>query len=176
VLAMSLGAMVAVAWSHAYPQEVTAQVLINTSLRPFSPFYQRLQPKNYATLMRLALLGATPEVWERTILHLTSHRADESILVLWQALRQERPVSRANALNQLLAAARFSAPTVKPVTPTLILASEQDELVSVECSKKLATQWQCAMRLHPDAGHDLPLDDGRWVAEQVRQWLVEIQQ
>ena len=97
VLAMSLGAMVAVAWSHAYPQEVTAQVLINTSLRPFSPFYQRLQPKNYATLMRLALLGATPEVWERTILHLTSHRADESILVLWQALRQERPVSRANA-------------------------------------------------------------------------------
>src|SRR5450830_429258 len=51
VLAMSLGAMVAVAWAQAYPQEVAAQVLINTSMRPFNPFYQRLQPANYAVLL-----------------------------------------------------------------------------------------------------------------------------
>jgi hypothetical protein len=25
--------------------------------------------------------------------------------------------------------------------------------------------------LHPSAGHDLPLDDGPWVAAQVRDWL-----
>lgn len=175
VLAMSLGAMVAVAWADAHPQEVEAQVLINTSLRPFSPFYQRLQPQNYAKLLRLALLGATPETWENAILDMTSNVRNEMVLPLWQALRIERPVSHLNALRQLLAAARYRAPQRKPVPPTLILASEQDQLVSVECSKILATQWQSALRLHPGAGHDLPLDDGPWVAAQVRQWQLEQQ-
>ena len=104
VLAMSLGAMVAVAWGHVHPQEVAANVLINTSMRPFSPFYQRLRPANYAALLKLALLGATPEGWERTILHITSNRAIEEVLPLWLALHLERPVSRANALRQLVAA------------------------------------------------------------------------
>jgi len=71
VLAMSLGAMVAVAWADAHPQEVAANVLINTSMRPFSPFYQRLRPANYGTLLQLVLSGATPEVWARTVLRLT---------------------------------------------------------------------------------------------------------
>ena len=35
---MSLGAMVAVAWANAHPQELARCVLINASLRPFSPF------------------------------------------------------------------------------------------------------------------------------------------
>jgi len=25
--------------------------------------------------------------------------------------------------------------------------------------------------IHPEAGHDLPLDDGAWVAGQIRAWL-----
>ncbi|MDO8775452.1 MAG: alpha/beta hydrolase [Burkholderiaceae bacterium] len=173
VLAMSLGGMVAVAWAHAHPQEVAANVLINTSMRPFSPFYQRLRPANYGTLLKLVLLGAAPEVWERTILHITSNRAIDAVLPVWLALRLASPVSRANALRQLVAAAVFRAPMVKPLASTLVLASEQDRLVSVECSRTLARHWQCALRLHPNAGHDLPLDDGPWVASQVRDWLTE---
>lgn len=173
VLAMSLGAMVAVAWADAHPQEVAANVLINTSMRPFSPFYQRLRPANYGTLLQLVLSGATPEVWARTVLRLTSNRAPAEVLPRWLALHLESPVSRANALRQLVAAARFRAPAVKPLAPTLVLASEQDHLVSVECSKALARHWQCDLRLHPSAGHDLPLDDGPWVAAQVREWLIE---
>jgi pimeloyl-ACP methyl ester carboxylesterase len=174
VLAMSLGAMVAVAWAARYPQEVAANVLINTSMRPFSPFYQRLAPANYGVLLQLVLMGAEPEVWERTILRLTSNRGDKAVLPLWLALRRASPVSRANALRQLIAAAGFRASSAKPLTPTLVLASEQDHLVSVECSKALARHWQCALRLHPSAGHDLPLDDGLWVAVQVREWLLEL--
>ena len=37
LLAMSLGAMVAVAWANAHPQELARCVLINTSLRPSAP-------------------------------------------------------------------------------------------------------------------------------------------
>lgn len=170
VLAMSLGAMVAVAWADAYPQEISANVLINTSLRPFSAFYQRLRPANYATLLKLLAGRAMPELWERTILRITANHPHDDVLPLWLALRREYPVSRVNALRQLIAAARFRAATVQPLTPTLLLAGLQDHLVSVECSIALATAWHCPLRLHTSAGHDIPLDDGRWVAEQVRQW------
>ena len=173
VLAMSLGAMVAVAWSHAHPQELAAQVLINTSLRPCNPFYQRLRPANYAALLRLALLGATPDEWERTLLRLTSQHAGADVLARWITLRLKHPVSRANALRQLAAAAAFRAPVAPASTPTLLLASEHDHLVCVACSKALARHWQCELRVHPTAGHDLPLDDGSWVAQQVRQWCKE---
>jgi pimeloyl-ACP methyl ester carboxylesterase len=171
VLAMSLGAMVAVAWAEAWPEELAAMVLINTSLRPFSAFYQRLRPVNYAALLRLAALGGTTAQWEKTILRLTSQLASDDILPHWLALRRERPVSRVNALRQLLAAARYRALPTRPMVPTLVLASEQDRLVSVACSRALARQWQCDLRVHASAGHDLPLDDGPWVARQVRDWL-----
>jgi pimeloyl-ACP methyl ester carboxylesterase len=163
---MSLGAMVAVAWSAAYPHEVAAQVLINTSLRPFSPFYQRLRPHHYGLLLRLVLRGASPEDWERSILRITSHGGQDAVLPQWLALRAQHPVSRANALRQLLAAARYRAPDAVS-TPTLLLASAQDQLVSVACSQALARQWQCGLQVHPTAGHDLPLDDGDWVARQI---------
>lgn len=174
LLGMSLGAMVAVAWAQAHPQEVVSQVLINTSLRPFSPFYQRLRPANYGVLMRLMLSRASDEDWERAVLRLTSnHWANqpEAVLPQWLALRAANPVSRANALRQLLAAARYRAPVTPPVVPTLLLASEHDQLVSVNCSKTVARVWRTPLRLHPSAGHDLPLDDGPWVAAQVRDWL-----
>jgi pimeloyl-ACP methyl ester carboxylesterase len=174
LLAMSLGAMVAVAWAQAHPQEVVSQVLINTSLRPFSPFYQRLKPANYGVLLRLVLSRASDEAWERAVLRLTSnHWANqpEAVLPQWLALRAANPVSHANALRQLLAAARFRAPLTPLAVPTLLLASENDQLVSVNCSKTLARVWRTTLRLHTSAGHDLPLDNGPWVAAQVRDWL-----
>ena len=175
LLAMSLGAMVAVAWASKHPHEVATQVLINTSLRPFSPFYERLRPAHYGALLKLGVLGASPDAWERTILRLTSNHASrdaiEAVLPHWLALRQSNPVSRANTLRQLVAAARFCALHIRPAAATLVLASAQDRLVSVACSKALSTHWQCDLRIHPSAGHDLPLDDGPWVAAQVRDWL-----
>jgi len=72
---MSLGAMVAVAWAQSHPEEVAAQVLINTSMRRFSPLYQRLRPANYLPLLRLLLTGAALQDWERAILHMTSQVA-----------------------------------------------------------------------------------------------------
>ncbi len=167
VLAMSLGAMVAVAWAHEYPKEIAANVLINTSMRPFSPFHQRLLPVNYGALLKLVVSGATPEDWERTILRITSNHAVDDVLPIWLELRRQCPVSRSNALRQLLAAARFRACVTKPAAATLVLASVLDHLVCVECSKALAKAWQCTLSLHPSAGHDLPLDDGQWVIAKV---------
>ena len=86
VLAMSLGGMVTVAWAQTYPQEIAAQVLINTSMRPFSPFYQRLRPDHYARLLALLITRAPAETWERTVLEITSNR-DATNKGAWSALQ-----------------------------------------------------------------------------------------
>lgn len=173
LLAMSLGAMVAASWASRYPQELAACVLINTSLRPFSPPHWRLRPRVWPSVLRLALRPPAPRAVEAMILGLTSRRHDASgpLLDDWTAWRRSHPVSRANALRQLLAAARYRAPPTAPETRLLILASARDGLVDSRCSQRLARQWRCALEVHPTAGHDLPLDDGPWVAKTVAGWL-----
>jgi hypothetical protein len=53
----------------------------------------------------------------------------------------------------------------------LILASAMDQLVEARCSIRLAGRWQTGLALHPSAGHDLPLDDGVWVARKTGEWV-----
>jgi pimeloyl-ACP methyl ester carboxylesterase len=172
LLALSLGAMVAVAWATDHPQEIRSCVLINTSLRPFSPFYHRLRPENYAALCQRAFLGGE-RAWEELILRLTSSHLDRhrEALDAWLSYRRECPVSSRNALRQLLAASRYRAPEGRLSVPMLILASAADALVDPRCSRQLALHWRVRIAEHPTAGHDIPLDDGAWVAEQVRTWL-----
>lgn len=172
LLGLSLGGMVATAWAVAHPQDVAALVVANTSLRPHSPVQQRLQPRQLLGLLRL-LAARDPWAAERAILALTSARPADHAAVLadWVAIRQARPVTAANALRQLWAAARFSHRGAPPAVPTLVLGSAADALVSPRCSQALAAAWGCAFAQHPSAGHDLPLDDGDWVAGQVVRWL-----
>lgn len=170
LLAMSLGAMVAVAWAQRHAQDIAGCVLINTSARSFSPFHQRLRPANYPLLLKRSLLGGSAAEWETMILGLTSNQADASILDEWVSWRNEYPVSRRNALRQLWAASRYRM-DAKPAPRLLILASTQDRLVNPSCSRRIALRWNSDFAEHPGAGHDIPLDDPRWVAEQVRDWL-----
>jgi pimeloyl-ACP methyl ester carboxylesterase len=170
-VAVSMGAMVAVQWATTYPEEVGAMVLVNTSMRPFSAFYQRLRPQNYASIFGLTLSRASSGRWEKAILRMTTHHPRDDVLASWQSLRERTPVSRWNALRQLWAAARFRAPLQKPLPSVLLLASAQDQLVSAACSEAIAKQWDVPLRVHPSAGHDLTLDDGPWVATQMLCWL-----
>ncbi|MBI3140552.1 MAG: alpha/beta hydrolase [Rhodocyclales bacterium] len=176
LLGLSLGAMVAVAWAMRHPEELRGGVLINTSLRPFCPVHRRLMPRNYpalSALFGLSLIGGDAAGQERRILRLTSACAEsrQAVLAAWTAYRREQPVSRLNALRQLVAAARYRAPAGKPAVPLLVLTGAADRLVDPRCSRRLAACWGASFAVHPDAGHDLPLDDGPWVARQVRDWL-----
>lgn len=173
ILALSLGAMAGVAWASQYPDDVAGLVLMNTSLQPFNPFRHRLRPHNYPAL--LGLLLADQRAREQTILRITSNLANDAhcacVLQSWQQYATQNPVSRRNIVRQLLAAMRYRARAQAPPVPLLMLASSQDRLVSVECSCKIAALWQCPLRLHESAGHDLPLDDGAWVVRQIREWV-----
>ena len=173
LLGISLGAMVAVDWASRHPRELLPCVLINTSLRPFSPFYQRLKPRNYLRLLGLATRGGDAEKIERGVFRMTStlEKSPAGVIENWISYRKQFPVTRANALRQLLAAARYRAPITRPAVPLLILAAARDGLVSPQCSQRLASLWDAKLAVHPEAGHDLPLDDGVWVARQAREWL-----
>jgi pimeloyl-ACP methyl ester carboxylesterase len=173
LLAISLGAMVAVAWGERYADDLEKMVLINTSLAPLNPFYYRLRPRNYPALT-LLLYGSAARR-ENLILKLTSARSRtenlQAILEQWIAYAQQYPITRTNILRQLKAALSFRAGPTTPCVPVLLLAGQQDQLVNVKCSLALAQHWGCAIRLHPAAGHDLPLDDSLWVIFQVKEWL-----
>ena len=174
LLALSLGGMVAVEWASRHPGELTRCVLINTSMRPYSRFHERLRWQNYGAIVGQLLDGGV-EQQERLILRLTSRHGDAAeragLLNRWLGYQREFPVTRANALRQLWSAARFRAPAARPAVPLLVLSSAGDQLVDPRCSRRLAEAWQAEHREHPDAGHDLPLDDGAWVADHIGKWL-----
>lgn len=170
LLALSLGGMLAAEWSARHPQEIIGSVLINTSMRPYSRFHERLRWRNYPALARLLPAGVARR--EQGILRLTSarHGNDGNVLASWLAYQQDRPVSRINALRQLLAAARYRAPPQRPPHPVLVLAGGADRLVDVNCSRRLAQAWDAPLLVHPDAGHDVPLDDAVWVIDEILRW------
>lgn len=166
LVALSLGGMLATDWALAYPDEVASVTLINSSARPLAPFYQRLRWQQYAAIASLFWLSAANR--EQRILQLTSARAyqNPAIVANWQRWQQQKPVSMANALRQLLAASRFKL--LQPLQcPTLVLSSQADQLVNPQCSVALASFLQAPHQQHRWAGHDIALDDPNWLAAHI---------
>jgi pimeloyl-ACP methyl ester carboxylesterase len=162
VLAMSLGAMVTVAWAAEASEDIDAAVLVNTSLKGHSRFYERLRPAAWPLLLRMALANPAPREVEASILRLTSRHAPDAdgLITEWVRWREQSPVSRLNALRQLVAALRFTPPA-RPTVPLCLLVGLGDTLVNPRCSQNLARDWASPLFSHPSAGHDLPLDDPR---------------
>ncbi|MEM5297523.1 alpha/beta hydrolase [Burkholderia sp. JPY481] len=173
VIAMSLGGMVATDWAQRHPGEIERLVLINTSMRPFSRMHERLRPSAWLGLLGVAAHWSDAADAESGIHRLTCNNLDTlgADLAAWTTIRRSAPVSRANALRQLWAAARFSAAPAAPGGALLILSSAADGLVNPVCSAKLAAAWGAPHREHPWAGHDVPHDDPAWTAAQIRAWL-----
>jgi len=171
LLALSMGGMVALDWAqHAEPGELQHLVLVNTS-SGFSPFWQRMRPGAWTRILRLL---ARREVFyrERDILRLTSNReVPLSLTKAWYSIQRQRPVRYRAALSQIKAAARYRPNEQRPMADALLLASKADRIVHWHCSAELEQRWCWTLRLHPDAGHDLPLDEPDWVIQQIKSWL-----
>ena len=170
LVALSLGGMVAAQWAQDAPHEVAGCVLVNSSLGAFSPFWERLRPGRWPLLLRCLLPGTSHWQRERTLYRITSaHRLDAAVVEDWVAFARTQPVASGNLVRQLMAAARFRAPD-RCAVAALVLSSAGDRLVSPRCSQAIATHWRLPHRVHPDAGHDLPLDDPDWVAGAIAGW------
>ena len=177
ILALSMGAMVAVEWMNQHPEECAGAVLISTSLRGLNPVYQRLLPSNYPTIIKSLIFPEDIHQKERRILSMVSNiishdpiKSDDTVNH-WVDYAQQNPVSAINGIRQLIAAMRFRVPEQQPKVPMLVLCSMADHMVSPECSATLARHWQLPIETHDSAGHDIPLDDAEWICEKIVQWI-----
>ncbi|WP_374073819.1 alpha/beta fold hydrolase [Bdellovibrio bacteriovorus] len=168
VLSVSLGSMITVEWMREYPHEVRKAYLVCTSSSGYSPFYQRFLLPNY--LKSVHLFGAKNDeaLWEKTILGMVtnSHERREAEILALMEYTKAYPISIENMLRQMLAASRYRFPDEAPGDVQL-LGSHGDRLVSPKCTLKIAEKWGLKPTMHPWAGHDIPIDDPRWLVEHL---------
>lgn len=180
VVALSLGAMMAVQWLCQAPGEVAFAALINTSASRYSPFWQRLSPNNYGRLLRDGVFSRDRVSKETAILEITSNLRDQDFLHAlaqkWADYAHSQPVSLHNSLRQLMAAMRFRAPSALPASvPAVVINGGGDRLVSPACSRELAEAWQLPIKVHPQAGHDLPLDAPQWLVNTLLESVADVE-
>ncbi|MGM0569337.1 alpha/beta fold hydrolase [Marinobacter sp.] len=166
LLGLSMGGMVALDWAQAAPDRVRQLVLVNASTG-FSPPWQRMKPETLGRVLAL-MWQRDVQKRERAILELTSNRpVTDTLQRRWFEIQRRRPVSLRTTLAQLRAAARYRPGSSAPAARALLLASAGDRIVNWQCSRRLADRWSWPLLVHPDAGHDLPLDDPQWVIRQL---------
>ena len=168
VFALSLGGMITIEWAARYPRELTGVVIGGTSSGRLSPFYQRARPGAWWRMIA-AGVGPPGARRERGILAMVSTRRDlhQETSISWAEIARLRPMSRAATTGQLLAAIRWRAPATAPRVPMLLLVGDGDRMVHPDCSRQLAARWRVPLAVHASAGHELTLDAGDWVVEQL---------
>jgi pimeloyl-[acyl-carrier protein] methyl ester esterase len=171
LLAISLGGMIAWDWLQHHPVEIKAAVLINISLAGANPFYERLRWQCYPAIFKLLTANSYYQR-ELEIIKLVSNRTEnyESLAQDWALIQHLRPVSSRNTMNQLFAAARYRPVASAPLMQVLLLNSRGDRIVKPCCTESIANRWRLPYRTHPSAGHELCLDDGDWVINQIETW------
>ncbi len=173
IVGLSLGGMVALEWALTYPADFQRLVLINSSVSTFSPPHQRMRPSCWPQVLGIAAAWARGDhhTKESMILGLTTnHRPIEERLVRDWTEWSRDGAGVASTLRQLVAAARYR-PRAIPTIPCSVITSKGDRLCSWRCSQALAQAFNATLDVHPDAGHDLPLDDPKWLAEKLERAL-----
>jgi pimeloyl-ACP methyl ester carboxylesterase len=172
IVAVSLGGMVAIDWATRYPKELSGIIVINSSLGRFSAPWQRLRPQALRYLRDILFSQWQDRAFDRelNILRMVSNQTLDYKKKWALEFAKESSPSLANFLRQLGAASRYKGHLLPPELPTLLLASEKDRMVSVECSKKIAQFWHVPLKTHPWAGHELAFDDPAWVINNIKEW------
>jgi pimeloyl-ACP methyl ester carboxylesterase len=170
VIGLSLGGMVGLELCRQAPERFSHLVVVNSSAS-ISPPWQRLRPEGMRLLASSLASGDALEREHRIYdLTLAERRGNAAEYASRAAeFTRVNATRRRDIVRQLYAAARFRpAPVGQPV---LVLSGRNDRLVSPSCSAALAALLGAVHVEHPTAGHDLPIDDGAWLAKQIEQWL-----
>lgn len=170
LLGVSLGGMVTMQWAADHPADFRRVVLVNTSAGNLSRPWDRM---DLAILPQLVAAARTTDrvARERIVLGFTTRLAPDLDLVAreWSRFAHQHPMGVGTLVRQLAAATRFRAPA-RITVPTLVVTAARDPLAHPVCGERLASHFGAPLVQHPRAGHDLPLDDGPWLAERVREW------
>lgn len=173
ILGISMGGMLAQSWMDQFPQDFSFGVIINSSSSSLSPFYHRVRPRALKffldTLMAKDLYSR-----EKGILKFTTNKivVQRKLIEEHMQFTQEYIPDTKALIKQLWAAKNFQAP--KNLTPqVLFLSSQKDRLTNPLCSQKLAEHFDTDLRTHPDAGHDIPLDDPEWIIRMLENFVTK---
>ncbi|MCB9027015.1 MAG: alpha/beta hydrolase [Bdellovibrionaceae bacterium] len=171
LVAISLGGMIALEWMRQYPTTLQAGILINASLGNLSPFYHRLRWQIYPSFFGNIIL-LREEEREKALLNILVNRKDQHDLLAkeWAQVNRDRPLKGQYFLQQLVAASHYRI-TEKVKVPTLLLVGLGDNLVSPKCSEDIHKEFGYPLVQHPWGGHDLTVDDGPWVAQEIKKWV-----
>ena len=179
LVALSLGGMVALDWAQRYGHEVLSVTLINSSAANLTPWNHRIYFDSLAKLALSFIASRNPEIIEKTILQITSNSTSndglerQALVTRWAEFRQRQHTSTVNLIRQLIAASRFKVTRLDNLKP-LVLSSKTDRLVNSVASVNLNRYFGGEIVVHETAGHDLPLDDGVWVIEQIRRCHINV--
>ncbi len=168
VLAISMGGMIALKWAEMYPTEVHSVVCINTSFGSVSPFYERLKPQNYIKIVKaLCVSGISREliIWGMV----SNQPAKNKIIDQWVKYAEKYPMTVKNFWRQLYASIRFKVQ--KPACRLLFISSKQDGLVNSRATEAIAKKWQSEVIYNLSDGHDIPLDNPKWLIDTIKKWL-----
>lgn len=166
LVGISMGGMAAIDWLAHYPEEVSHVHAINTSIGGISYWHERMR---IGSLLKLLTSASSVRSRERAVaaVTLSPANANEAVVDQWVEIAERRPVSRSNLLRQIWSAAQFSLRKPQHTRRLTLYVSAGDRLVSPQCSHDIARLWDVELFEHPVAGHDLPLDDGAWLLQQL---------
>lgn len=168
VLGFSLGGMLALEWAHHFPNEIEQVILLNSSLNN-SKVYDRITPFSLKEIFKSSLQKNMTDR-EKVILRMTTTLPENEISIIaekWGNRAAEVPVKSINFINQLILASQIRQRATPPCKVT-ILAAANDKVVNPHCSKIISNKWNLPLHLHPDAGHDLTLEDPQWVLDHIK--------
>ena len=168
LIGISMGGMIALRWGELYPSEVEKVFVINTSASNLSKKSERFNLMEFKTILSI-LISRNLKKKEALTLKLTTNKfiITDDVLEEFVLIQKTRPVSLKSGLNQLWAASKFTIHHPLKI-PLKIISSLKDNLVAPICSQELAEKLKAEIVTHPDAGHDLPLDDPDWLLSVLR--------
>ncbi len=169
VLAISMGAMIAMLWAERYPHDFSAGIFINSSAGNLSSIRERFSPQAMKMVGELFFKEDYIER-ERAILNLTTKKilVTDELVQEYAKYSEEFPIKRGNFLRQIYAASKFKVPQELSFSP-IILNGKFDSLASPKCSDILANHFKVPLYRDSESGHDLPLDNPEWIVKTIKE-------
>jgi pimeloyl-ACP methyl ester carboxylesterase len=167
ILAISLGGMIAIDWCDRYPHDFKKIAIINSSSKSTSSTFQRISPIAIKTILHNFMIK-DPVRREKQVLSLITNntKISNELLSDMVEVSNHMNLSKKTFFKQLFAASKFTLPE-KLTIPLTVMTTKGDRFTSYKCSEAIAKRYNVDCHLHPDAGHDLPMDDPTWVLSKL---------
>ena len=175
LIAMSLGGMMARQWVEKFPNDFKQVTLVNTSFRGINPLFDRIKPISIYNFIKIFMTPGI-EAREEAIVKMVSNNSvnHEVIIKDWIEIQKKRPVKRQSFINQIKGALKFKPQLDWPIhLPLMILCGKKDRLCNYKSSVELNKKWGGKLFIHPEAGHDLPIDASPWMIENLKEVIKE---